>query len=96
MTEPKPIQLGLCCLNTILRAQTPTVFCSRKMIIRSVEEKGIDVLKSKILENLNDAVKMIEWNEQHGIRVLRLSSELFPHKLIQKLRTIHLILLQKQ
>ena len=80
MTEPKSIQLGLCCLNTILRAQKPTVFCSRKMIIRSVEEKGIDVLKSKILENLNDAVKMIEWNEQHGIRVLRLSSELFPHK----------------
>ena len=47
MTEPKPIQLGLCCLNTILRAQKPTVFCSRKMIIRSVEEKGIDVLKAK-------------------------------------------------
>ena len=23
---------------------------------------------------------MIEWNEKHGIRVLRLSSELFPHK----------------
>ena len=23
---------------------------------------------------------MIEWNEQHGIRVMRLSSELFPHK----------------
>ena len=41
MTEPKSIQLGLCCINTILRAQKPTVFCSRKMIIRTVEEKGI-------------------------------------------------------
>ena len=80
MTEPRSIQLGLCCLNTILRAQKPPVFCSRKMIIRTVEEKGIDVLKGKILQNLDDAIKMIEWNEQHGIRVMRLSSELFPHK----------------
>ena len=23
---------------------------------------------------------MIEWNEKHGIRVMRLSSDLFPHK----------------
>ena len=80
MSELKPIQLGLCCLNTILRSQKPPVFCSRKMIIRTVKEKGIDVLKSKIIENLNDVIKMIEWNEKHGIRVLRLSSELFPHK----------------
>ena len=80
MSEPKPIQLGLCCINTILRAQKPPVFCSRKMIIRTVKEKGIDVLKEKILQNLADVIKMIEWNEQNGIRVLRLSSELFPHK----------------
>ena len=80
MSEPKSIQLGLCCINTILRAQKPPVFCSRKMIIRTVKEKGIDVLKEKILQNLADVIKMIEWNEQNGIRVLRLSSELFPHK----------------
>ena len=23
---------------------------------------------------------MMDWNEQHGIKVFRLSSELFPHK----------------
>ena len=69
MSEPKPIQLGLCCINSILRAQKPPVFCSRKMIIRTVQEKGIDVLKDKILQNLADVIKMIEWNEQNGIRV---------------------------
>ena len=80
MSENKPIQLGLCCLNTVLRAQKPTVFASRKMIIRSIEEKGIETLKQKIIQNLKDLLTMIEWNEQNGIKVFRLSSEMFPHK----------------
>jgi UV DNA damage endonuclease len=50
------------------------------MIIRTIKEKGIDELKRRILENLKDLIKMIEWNEEHGIRVMRLSSTLFPHK----------------
>ena len=32
MSKNKPIQLGLCCLNTILRNQRFPVFASRKMI----------------------------------------------------------------
>ena len=80
MSVPRPIQLGLCCLNTELRQQKPPVFASRKVIIRTIEEKSIDVLKEKILQNLRDTLTMIDWNEANGIRVLRLSSELFPHK----------------
>lgn len=79
MSTNKPIQLGLCCLNTTLRNQKPTVFCSRKMIVRSVKEKGIKSLKLLILQNLQDLFKLVDWNEQHGIKVLRISSELFPH-----------------
>ena len=80
MSEPKPIQLGLCCLNTELRELKPPVFCSRTMIMRSIKEKGVECLKEKIKQNLEDVVKMIEWNEANGIRVMRLSSHLFPHK----------------
>lgn len=80
MNESRPIQLGLCCINTELRKQKPPVFMSRKMIIRTIQEHGIDKLKSKIIQNLKDVLTMIEWNELNGIRVLRLSSELFPHK----------------
>ena len=50
-----------------------------KMIIRKIEEEGIQSLKLKIIQNLNDLYEMIKWNEQHGIKVLRISSELFPH-----------------
>jgi UV DNA damage endonuclease len=80
MSVNKPIQLGLCCLNTELRTMKPPIFASRKMIIRSVEEQGIDALKEKIKQNLRDVLTMMDWNEQNGIKVFRLSSELFPHK----------------
>ena len=79
MSDNKPIQLGLCCLNTVLRTQTMPVFCSRKMIMRTIKEKGINALKQKIIANVHDLFKMIKWNEQNGIKVLRISSELFPH-----------------
>ena len=79
-SEQRPVQLGLCCLNTELRGRTIPVFASRKMIIRTIKQKGIDALKSKILQNLKDILVMIMWNEMHGIRVFRLSSEMFPHK----------------
>jgi UV DNA damage endonuclease len=80
MSERKPIQLGLCCLNTILRGQKPPIFASRKMIIRTIKEKGISELKEKIIQNLRDVLTMMDWNEKHGIKLFRLSSELFPHK----------------
>jgi len=80
MSENKQVQLGLCCLNTKLRKQKPPVFCSRKMIIRTIEEKGIDELKKKIILNLKDLLTMMDWNEENGIKVFRISSELFPHK----------------
>ena len=80
MSVNKPIQLGLCCLNTKLREQKPPVFASRKMIVRCVNEKGVELLKSLIIQNLNDVITMIKWNEDNGIKVFRLSSELFPHK----------------
>ena len=84
MSSNKSIQLGLCCLNMTLRGQNPSVFCSRKMIIRSIRQKGISALKQKIIQNLHDLYKLIKWNEENGIKVLRISSELFPHYSNQK------------
>ena len=80
MSINKEIQLGLCCLNTKLRSQKPSVFCSRKIILKTFETKGVDHLKDKIRQNLKDVLTMMEWNELNGIKVFRLSSELFPHK----------------
>ena len=49
MSVHRNVQLGLCCLNLELRERKPSVFASRKMIIRTIEEKGIEVLKEKII-----------------------------------------------
>ena len=80
MSQKKPVQLGLCCMNTTLKKQKPPVYAARRIIIRIIDEKGIDELKRRILANLDDLYKMLEWNEANGIRVFRLSSELFQHK----------------
>ena len=37
-------------------------------------------VKEKIIQNLKDTITLIKWNEKNGIKVFRLSSELFPHK----------------
>jgi len=75
----KNIQLGLCCINIELRECKPTVFSSRSVILKTLIEKGVDNLKNKIIENLQDTLIMMDWNEANGIKVFRLSSELFPH-----------------
>lgn len=79
MSINKNIQLGLCCLNIQLRENKPTVFSSRRVTLKTLEDKGIDNLKNKIINNLKDVLTMMEWNENNGIKVFRLSSELFPH-----------------
>ena len=80
MSKNKEIQLGLCCLNIKLREQKPSVFASRSIILKTFIDKGISNLQDKILQNLQDILTMMDWNEKHGIKVFRLSSELFPHK----------------
>lgn len=80
MSINKEIQLGLCCINTILRTSNPPVYASRRMTLQSIKEKGINKLKEKILQNLHDVLTIMDWNEQNGIKVYRLSSEMFPHK----------------
>lgn len=74
-----PIQLGLCCMNTVLRAQKPPVYPSRTMTMKMVEAQGLDVLKAKVRSNLQDVLTMMDWNYAHLIHVFRLSSDLFIH-----------------
>jgi UV DNA damage endonuclease len=77
--RPKDIQLGLCCINTILQERDPKIFSSRKPILSTIKKKGIEYLKELSLQNCKDLETMIHWNAQNGIRVFRISSGLFPH-----------------
>ena len=44
------------------------------------DKGGLVKLKDRITQNCKDLVKMIEWNEQNGIKVFRITSDLMPHK----------------
>jgi UV DNA damage endonuclease len=70
------LNLGLCCINTILRTQKPSVFCSRHV---KQENYTVEKAKELALQNVKDIIPLIEWNQLHGIRCLRLSSDIFPH-----------------
>lgn len=76
-TKPLRIQLGFACINTRLREQG--IFCSRKCNLKTIENKGIGELKDRINKNIDDLKKLIVWNYQNGIRLMRISSELVPH-----------------
>jgi len=76
MSNKTQISLGLCCINTKLRAQKPPIFCSRTCIRKTY---SVERAQSLALQNIKDIKTMIEWNENHKIRVFRLSSNIFPH-----------------
>ena len=74
-----PINLGLCCMNTKLR--TKGVFSSRTCRLDTVKKEGngFEHLKKLSMQNLDDLLKLLDWNKENGIKVFRMSSELFPH-----------------
>lgn len=76
--HPMPIQLGLCCMNTKL--QSRKIICSRTLRLTTLETKGLEELKKRARLNCTDLMTHLRWNAANGIRVFRMSSDLFPHK----------------
>ena len=50
-------RFGYACLNMSLCAQKPKVFCSRSMIKRTFQAKGIDYASELALANTFDLIK---------------------------------------
>ncbi len=79
MSVNRPIQLGLCCLNRTLRNKNPTIFPSRSCTMKTVREKGLKIAVDRARMNLDDLLTMMRWNEANGIKVFRLTSNIFAH-----------------
>ena len=69
-------QLGYACINMTLAKQG--ISCNRSMIRRTFDAKGVAYASELILENLRNLTKIISWNNQNGIKVYRMSSNMFP------------------
>tara|TARA_R110001592_G_scaffold51696_2_gene158812 strand:- start:110 stop:1126 length:1017 start_codon:yes stop_codon:yes gene_type:complete len=69
-------QLGYACINMHLRKQN--IYTGRSMIRRTFDAKGLDYVSELCIANTKDLIKIIQWNEDNGIKVFRMSSEIYP------------------
>jgi UV DNA damage endonuclease len=71
------IRLGYACINMELQ-ETRGIQCSRSMIRRTFDQKGISYASQLALQNCRDLIEVVKWNNANGIRVFRVTSCLFP------------------
>ena len=69
------MNLGYACINMSLGKKVTT---NRTMIKRTFLEKGLDYVSACVIQNVADLEKIIDWNEQNGIKMYRMSSDMMP------------------
>jgi UV DNA damage endonuclease len=69
------VQFGYCCINLDM---PKGVFTNRGCIKRTFLAKGIPYVSELALANVRDLVEVVKWNERNGVKVYRMSSDIFP------------------
>lgn len=70
------MNLGYACINTALKSGG--IFTNRTMRRKTFESKGLDYVSELALQNVKDLETHIHWNNEHDIKLFRLSSQIFP------------------
>ena len=70
------INLGYACINTTLSENK--IFTNRTMRKKTLKAKGIDYVSELALANVKDLKTIVRWNNEMGIKLFRLSSQIFP------------------
>jgi len=71
--------LGYCCINmTLQKDKKNKITTNRSMIKRKFAERGINYASELALLNVRDLIEIIKWNHKNGIKVYRMSSDIFP------------------
>jgi len=70
-------RLGYCCINMTLQEQNG-ITIGRGMIKRTFEQKGIQYASELALQNVRDLIEIIKWNNQHDVKLYRMSSDMIP------------------
>jgi len=71
------MKLGYACINSTLQ-QTGGITTNRGMRQKTFNEKGLDYVSELALKNVQDLFTIVRWNEEMGIKLFRMSSDLFP------------------
>lgn len=67
---------GYACINETLKKSQ--IFTSRTMRKQTLTLKGLNYVADLALQNCEDLLKIIKWNEENNLRFFRMSSNLFP------------------
>ena len=67
---------GYCCINLSLEKEKVTT--NRGMVKRTFLERGLPYASQLALLNVKDLYKVLTWNADTGIRMYRMSSDIFP------------------
>ena len=70
------MNLGYACINTALSANKITT--NRTMRRKTFDAKGLNYVSDLALANTKDLKTYIHWNNEMGIKLFRLSSQIFP------------------
>ena len=70
------MNLGYACINTLLKSNG--IFTNRTMRRKTFDSKGLDYVSELSLQNVKDLKTHILWNNEHNIKLFRLSSQIFP------------------
>ena len=71
------MNLGYACINTILSENK--IFTNRTMRLKTFKDKGISYVSELALANVKDLKTIIRWNNEMGIKLFRLSSNIFTY-----------------
>ena len=70
------MNLGYACINTALSENKITT--NRTMRRKTFDAKGLDYVSDLALANTKDLKTYVQWNNEMGIKLFRLSSQIFP------------------
>jgi len=70
------MNLGYACLCTVMSEKG--IFTNRTMRKKTFKSKGLEYVSDLALLNVKDLKTIVEWNNEHGIKLFRLSSQIFP------------------
>ena len=70
------VNAGYACINLSLQAEN--ISTTRGMIKKTFIEKGIQYASQLAMQNVHDLLKVVDWNLEHGFRLFRITSNLFP------------------
>ena len=75
------MEVGYCCICLGInegRLKKDSISVNRGMIKKTFDSKGLSYVSELVLLNLSDALKILDYNIENGIKVYRMSSEMFP------------------